>query len=218
MSAARDGRNARLSAMWPTARPISEATAQRWLRFEMPYQERLARIGAELGRRLHEHGMHWWDKQLAEYQALPVWKDFPGEWEAALVAMGLVLSYLKFLPPVVLVVRVIEVIQMQQKSDWVGKYFTPEQQAKGRLRGRQPFPLGKLHQLGLANLKLAFQKFYRLLRVVLEDVRDAHERRLVLHDHAGIWRNADLAIRERIKRVDRRGDASLGQCQQTACP
>jgi phenylacetyl-CoA:acceptor oxidoreductase len=58
------------------------------LRFEMPYQERLARIGKELERRLHEKGMHWWDKQLAEYQALPAWKDFPGEWEAALGAMG----------------------------------------------------------------------------------------------------------------------------------
>ncbi len=54
----------------------------------MPYQERLLRIGQELGRRLHEKGMTWWDKQLAEYQALPVWKDFPGEWEAALAAMG----------------------------------------------------------------------------------------------------------------------------------
>jgi len=62
--------------------------AAQGLRFEMPYQERLARIGAELGKRLHEHGMHWWDKQLAEYQALPVWKDFPAEWERALVAMG----------------------------------------------------------------------------------------------------------------------------------
>ncbi|MEO8204017.1 MAG: molybdopterin-dependent oxidoreductase, partial [Betaproteobacteria bacterium] len=58
------------------------------LRFELPYQERLARIGAELGKRLHEHGMRWWDKQLTEYQALPVYKDFPGEWDAALVAMG----------------------------------------------------------------------------------------------------------------------------------
>ena len=62
--------------------------AAQGLRFEMPYQERLARIGAELEKRLHEKGMSWWDKQLAEYQALPVWKDFPGEWEAALVAMG----------------------------------------------------------------------------------------------------------------------------------
>jgi DNA-binding transcriptional MerR regulator len=28
------------------------------------------------------------------------------------------------------IVKVIEVIQMQQKNDWVGKYFTPEQQKK----------------------------------------------------------------------------------------
>ena len=28
------------------------------------------------------------------------------------------------------IVKVIEVIQMQQKNEWVGKYFTPEQQAK----------------------------------------------------------------------------------------
>jgi phenylacetyl-CoA:acceptor oxidoreductase len=54
---------------------------ERGLRFEMPYQERLKRIGVELGRRLHEHDMHWWDKQLEEYQALPPWKDFPALWE-----------------------------------------------------------------------------------------------------------------------------------------
>jgi len=58
------------------------------LRFEMPYQERLARVGVELGRRLHERGMHWWDTQLAEYQALPKWKDFPGLWEAELQRSG----------------------------------------------------------------------------------------------------------------------------------
>jgi phenylacetyl-CoA:acceptor oxidoreductase len=50
------------------------------LRYELPYQERLQRIGAELGARLHERGMHWWDAQLAEYQALPKWKDFPDIW------------------------------------------------------------------------------------------------------------------------------------------
>ena len=61
---------------------------QKGLRFEMPYQERLARIGAELKARLHERDMHWWDKQLAEYQALPAWKDFPAEWEQALVRDG----------------------------------------------------------------------------------------------------------------------------------
>ena len=64
------------------------ALARQGLRFELPYQERLYRIGQELGRRLHEHGMTWWDQQLAEYQTLPAWKDFPGMWEKAVVAMG----------------------------------------------------------------------------------------------------------------------------------
>ncbi len=39
---------------------------QQGLRFELPYQERLQRVGVELGRRLHEHDMHWWDAQLEE--------------------------------------------------------------------------------------------------------------------------------------------------------
>ncbi|MCB1437286.1 MAG: molybdopterin-dependent oxidoreductase [Rhodobiaceae bacterium] len=51
------------------------------LRFEMPYQERLLRVGKQLANRLHEHGIDWWEKQLTEYQALPAWKDFPGMWE-----------------------------------------------------------------------------------------------------------------------------------------
>ena len=58
------------------------------LRFEMPYQEQLYRVGRELGRRLHEHGMRWWDRQLEEYQPLPVWKDLPGLWEKALIDSG----------------------------------------------------------------------------------------------------------------------------------
>jgi len=61
---------------------------KRGLRFELPYQERLMRVGAELGRRLHENDMHWWDTQLKEYQALPVWKDFPGLWEALIGETG----------------------------------------------------------------------------------------------------------------------------------
>ena len=61
---------------------------ERGLRFELPYQERLQRIGAELGRRLHEHDMHWWDKQMAEYQALPAWKDFPALWEGIVTGAG----------------------------------------------------------------------------------------------------------------------------------
>ncbi len=62
--------------------------AAQGLRFELPYQERLQRVGAELGRRLHEHEMHWWDKQLPEYQALPPWKDFGAPWVEALEKAG----------------------------------------------------------------------------------------------------------------------------------
>ena len=54
------------------------------LRFELPYQERLLRVGTELGNRLHEQGIGWWDKQLEEYAGLPQWKDYPGIWERAL--------------------------------------------------------------------------------------------------------------------------------------
>ncbi|HJV63157.1 MAG TPA: molybdopterin dinucleotide binding domain-containing protein, partial [Albitalea sp.] len=61
---------------------------ERGLRFELPFQERLARVGVELGRRLHEHDMHWWDTQLEEYQALPKCKDFSAPWQAALVQAG----------------------------------------------------------------------------------------------------------------------------------
>jgi len=61
---------------------------ERGLRFELPYQERLTRVGRELGRRLHEHDMHWWDHQLEEYQALPVWKDFAAPWQAEVARTG----------------------------------------------------------------------------------------------------------------------------------
>jgi phenylacetyl-CoA:acceptor oxidoreductase len=55
---------------------------ERGLRFELPYQERLMRVGVELGRRLHENDMHWWDRQLEEYQGLPACKDFAAPWIA----------------------------------------------------------------------------------------------------------------------------------------
>ncbi len=58
------------------------------LRFEMPYQEQLYRIGKQLGNRLHEKGIEWWNEQLKEYEALPPWKDFPGIWEQATVNSG----------------------------------------------------------------------------------------------------------------------------------
>ena len=58
------------------------------LRFELPYQERLLRAGRELANRLHEQGIKWWDRQLEEYQPLPVWHDFPALWEKDLVRRG----------------------------------------------------------------------------------------------------------------------------------
>ncbi|MEK7701136.1 MAG: molybdopterin-dependent oxidoreductase, partial [candidate division NC10 bacterium] len=50
------------------------------LRYELPYQERIKRMGEELAARLHERGITWWDVQLDEYQPLPKWKDFPEIW------------------------------------------------------------------------------------------------------------------------------------------
>jgi phenylacetyl-CoA:acceptor oxidoreductase len=58
------------------------------LRYELPYQERIRRIGVELTARLHERGITWWDVQLDEYQALPAWKDFPGIWRGTATAHG----------------------------------------------------------------------------------------------------------------------------------
>jgi phenylacetyl-CoA:acceptor oxidoreductase len=58
------------------------------VRYELPYQERLLRVGRELGNRLHEKKMAWWDEQLSEYAALPEWHDVPGRWEQALVNAG----------------------------------------------------------------------------------------------------------------------------------
>ncbi len=61
---------------------------QHGLRFELPYQERLLRIGRELRNRLHENDMSWWDEQLSEYAALPEWHDVPKRWVDDLVKSG----------------------------------------------------------------------------------------------------------------------------------
>jgi len=60
------------------------ALKEQGLRFELPYQERLLRIGQQLAARLHETGITWWDRQLKEYEAMPHWQDLPGLWEGAL--------------------------------------------------------------------------------------------------------------------------------------
>lgn len=54
------------------------------LRFELPYQERVLRIGRQLRNRLHESGVHWWDRQLEEYEAMPEWKDLNAMWDSLL--------------------------------------------------------------------------------------------------------------------------------------
>jgi phenylacetyl-CoA:acceptor oxidoreductase len=58
------------------------------LRFELPYQERLLRVGKQLGTRMHEHGIHWWDNQLADYEPIPEWSDFPNLWACSVSAAG----------------------------------------------------------------------------------------------------------------------------------
>ncbi|MBB4197899.1 molybdopterin oxidoreductase [Rhodoblastus sphagnicola] len=67
---------------------LTPTLAQQGLRYELPYQERLMRVGQELGNRLHEKNMRWWDEQLAEYVALPGWHDIPGRWTRALENAG----------------------------------------------------------------------------------------------------------------------------------
>jgi phenylacetyl-CoA:acceptor oxidoreductase len=67
---------------------LHTAMVARGLRYELPYQERLQRVGAELAARLHERGIRWWDAQLDEYRALPGWRDFPGIWREAALRRG----------------------------------------------------------------------------------------------------------------------------------
>lgn len=57
--------------------------AQR-LRFELPYQERVQRVGRQLANRLHESGISWWDRQLSEYEPLPHFKDLNRLWDEAI--------------------------------------------------------------------------------------------------------------------------------------
>lgn len=51
------------------------------LRFELPYQERVWRVGRQLANRLRERAIDWWDRQLGEYEALPHFKDLNRLWD-----------------------------------------------------------------------------------------------------------------------------------------
>jgi phenylacetyl-CoA:acceptor oxidoreductase len=67
---------------------LTPTVAAKGLRYELPYQERLTRIGRQLARRLKEADIHWWDHQLEEYRPLPGWHDFPKYWEDHVVECG----------------------------------------------------------------------------------------------------------------------------------
>ncbi|MDP2646806.1 MAG: molybdopterin-dependent oxidoreductase [Desulfobacterales bacterium] len=56
---------------------------EKGLRWELPYQERLKRIGEQLSERLHSEDIRWWDKQLEEYKPFPEYWDIPGLWTTA---------------------------------------------------------------------------------------------------------------------------------------
>jgi phenylacetyl-CoA:acceptor oxidoreductase len=51
------------------------------LRYELPYQGRLKRIGDELKERLREHHLNFWDKQMEEYKGIPDCYDFSKDFE-----------------------------------------------------------------------------------------------------------------------------------------
>ncbi len=54
------------------------------LRFELPYQERVYRLGMQLKNRLHETGVTWWERQLEEYEPFPAYKDLNRMWDELL--------------------------------------------------------------------------------------------------------------------------------------
>jgi phenylacetyl-CoA:acceptor oxidoreductase len=69
---------------YPLIRHFLHPAMVHWgLRYELPYQENIQRVGEELANRLHENDIHWWDHQLTEYEALPKCEDFSLVWENA---------------------------------------------------------------------------------------------------------------------------------------
>ena len=64
--------------------PLSEARRRRIaLRAALPGAAYFASARSSAAG-LHEQGIHWWDKQLGEYEALPRWHDLNALWENAL--------------------------------------------------------------------------------------------------------------------------------------
>ncbi len=74
---------------YPLIRHFLHPVMTRWgLRYEIPYQEGIQRIGEQLANRLHEQDIHFWDQQLGEYQALPKCEDFSQVWQESCRARG----------------------------------------------------------------------------------------------------------------------------------
>ena len=74
---------------YPLIRHFLHPAMVRWgLRYEIPYQEHIQRVGRELANRLHESGIEWWDEQLEEYQAMPRCEEFSEVWDEACRAAG----------------------------------------------------------------------------------------------------------------------------------
>jgi len=83
------GENGFYAAEYPEIRRFLHPVMVRWgLRYELPYQENVRRIGMELAARLHENGFQWWDTQLDEYAAFPECIDFSTVWDEDCRASG----------------------------------------------------------------------------------------------------------------------------------
>ncbi len=74
---------------YPYIRHFLHPVMVRWgLRYEIPYQENIQRIGKELSNRLHENNIDWWDHQLDEYEVLPKCEDYTMIWDDAVKRAG----------------------------------------------------------------------------------------------------------------------------------
>jgi phenylacetyl-CoA:acceptor oxidoreductase len=74
---------------YPLIRHFLHPAMVRWgLRYELPYQENIKRIGQQLGNRLHENDISWWDHQLQEYETFPKCEDFSKVWDQQCKDLG----------------------------------------------------------------------------------------------------------------------------------
>jgi phenylacetyl-CoA:acceptor oxidoreductase len=81
--------NGYFTVPYPEIRHFLHPMMVKWgLRYEIPYQCKLKIIGEELRNRLHAEGIHWWDEQLKEYEALPHCEDYSRLWDEAVRDLG----------------------------------------------------------------------------------------------------------------------------------